>query len=120
MNPVARKILRRLKRCLIARLSPLLNGHLFETPDDIGVSIRSLLLSKRYRVMLPVGNQNVRPMTRQADTQQGTPALMVPKTIEVLGPQLCFGLARRADQTSGTKTANGIMRLLTFNWEKPV
>jgi PadR family transcriptional regulator PadR len=37
----------------------------------------------------------------QADVWQGTLALMVLKTLDVLGPQHGFGIARRIEQTSG-------------------
>lgn len=38
---------------------------------------------------------------RKTDVQQGTLALMVLKTLEVLGPQHGYGLARRIEQISG-------------------
>jgi hypothetical protein len=37
-------------------------------------------------------------MTRRADIQQGTLALMVLKSLDVLGPLDGFGIARRAEQ----------------------
>jgi transcriptional regulator len=40
-------------------------------------------------------------MTKQADIWQGTLALMVLKTLETLGPQHGYGIARRIEQTSG-------------------
>ncbi len=40
---------------------------------------------------------------RKTDVQQGTLALMVLKTLEVLGPTHGFGLARRIEQTSGDR-----------------
>jgi PadR family transcriptional regulator PadR len=40
-------------------------------------------------------------MTDKADVWQGTLALMVLKTIEVLGPLHGYGIARRIEQTSG-------------------
>jgi PadR family transcriptional regulator, regulatory protein PadR len=67
--------------------------------------ISFLLLSKRKRVMLPVGNQKVETMRRRAEIQQGTLALMVLKTLDVLGPQHGFGIARRVEQISGEQLA---------------
>jgi PadR family transcriptional regulator, regulatory protein PadR len=40
-------------------------------------------------------------MNRTRDVQQGTLALMVLKTLEVLGPLHGFGIARRIEQISG-------------------
>ena len=40
-------------------------------------------------------------MGDKADVWQGTLALMVLKTIEVMGPQHGYGIARRIEQTSG-------------------
>lgn len=40
-------------------------------------------------------------MTQKADVRQGTLALMVLKTLHVLGPQHGFGIARRIEQISG-------------------
>ena len=40
-------------------------------------------------------------MTERADVWQGTLALMVLKTIETMGPQHGYGIARRIEQTSG-------------------
>ena len=43
-------------------------------------------------------------MTRdRSDVWQGTLALMVLKTLETLGPQHGYGIARRIEQTSGNK-----------------
>jgi transcriptional regulator len=44
-------------------------------------------------------------MTRRADIQQGTLALMGLKTLDVLGPLHGFGIARRAEQISGEQLA---------------
>jgi transcriptional regulator len=46
----------------------------------------------------PKGRERVR---RQKDVQQGTLALMVLKTLDVLGPQHGYGLAKRIEQISG-------------------
>jgi PadR family transcriptional regulator PadR len=40
-------------------------------------------------------------MSRKADVWQGTLALMVLKTLEAMGPQHGYGIARRIEQTSG-------------------
>jgi transcriptional regulator len=42
-----------------------------------------------------------RGMRQKKDVQQGTLALMVLKTLEVLGPQHGYGIARRIEQISG-------------------
>jgi PadR family transcriptional regulator, regulatory protein PadR len=41
------------------------------------------------------------PKTAKTDVWQGTLALMILKTIESLGPQHGYGIARRIEQTSG-------------------
>jgi PadR family transcriptional regulator, regulatory protein PadR len=54
-------------------------------------------------VIFPVGNPK-RMGTRQlkdTDVRQGTLALMVLKTLDVLGPQHGYGIARRIEQISG-------------------
>jgi len=61
-----------------------------------------LLLSKRNRVIIPVGNLKGEPtMKEKPDVLQGTLALMVLKTLDVLGPQHGWGIARRIEQISG-------------------
>ena len=40
-------------------------------------------------------------MTDRTDVKQGTLALMVLKTLETMGPQHGYGIARRIEQTSG-------------------
>jgi PadR family transcriptional regulator PadR len=61
-----------------------------------------LLLSKRNHAIIPVGNLKVRlPMKEKPDVLQGTLALMVLKTLDVLGPQHGWGIARRIEQISG-------------------
>ena len=40
-------------------------------------------------------------MSDKADVRQGTLALMILKTLETLGPQHGYGIARRIEQTSG-------------------
>ncbi len=44
-----------------------------------------------------------RSTPQKADVWQGTLALMVLKTLEVMGPLHGFGLARRIEQTSGNR-----------------
>ena len=44
-------------------------------------------------------------MGEKADVWQGTLALMVLKTLETLGPQHGYGIARRIEQTSGHRLA---------------
>lgn len=42
-------------------------------------------------------------MGRKTDVWQGTLALMVLRTLETLGPQHGYGIARRIEQTSGNR-----------------
>ena len=44
---------------------------------------------------------NREPMGRKVGVQQGTLALMILKTLEVLGPLHGYGIARRIEQISG-------------------
>ncbi|HEY6445046.1 MAG TPA: PadR family transcriptional regulator [Acidobacteriaceae bacterium] len=44
-------------------------------------------------------------MTGKTDVWQGTLALMVLKTLETMGPQHGYGIARRIEQTSGDRLA---------------
>src|SRR5260370_21850 len=60
-----------------------------------------LLLSQRRRGILPVATQHGGAMKQKADVLQGTLALMVLKTLDVLGPQHGYGIARRIEQISG-------------------
>src|SRR3984893_6879747 len=60
-----------------------------------------MLLSQRKRAILPVGNQHSGAMKRKTDVLQGTLALMVLKTLHVLGPLHGYGIARRIEQISG-------------------
>src|SRR5919206_2457297 len=50
--------------------------------------------------MLPVGNPTI-GMKEKKDVLQGTLALMVLKTLDVLGPLHGYGIARRIEQISG-------------------
>ena len=42
-------------------------------------------------------------MGKQSDVWQGTLALMILKTLETMGPQHGYGIARRIEQTSGNQ-----------------
>jgi PadR family transcriptional regulator PadR len=59
-----------------------------------------LLLSQWKCDMLPVGNP-LGHMKEKTDVLQGTLALMVLKTLDVLGPLHGYGIARRIEQISG-------------------
>ena len=48
-----------------------------------------------------MGNQHGSPMKQKKDVQQGTLALMVLKTLDVLGAVHGYGIARRIEQISG-------------------
>jgi PadR family transcriptional regulator PadR len=53
-------------------------------------------------LLVPVGNLEVRiAMKEKPDVMQGTLALMVLKTLDTLGPQHGYGIARRIEQISG-------------------
>jgi PadR family transcriptional regulator PadR len=45
----------------------------------------------------------IRTMDKRTEVWQGTLALMVLRTLEMLGPQHGYGLARRIEQTSGDR-----------------
>jgi PadR family transcriptional regulator PadR len=67
----------------------------------LGASGYYLLLSQRNCATLPVGNQDGDAMKEKPDVLQGTLALMVLKTLDVLGPLHGYGIARRIEQISG-------------------
>jgi transcriptional regulator len=58
-------------------------------------------LSKRSYGILHVGNQKKVQLKEKTDVRQGTLALMVLKTLDVLGPLHGYGIARRIEQISG-------------------
>ena len=60
-----------------------------------------LLFSQRKCAIVPVGNQNEGVMNKKTEVQQGTLALMVLKTLDVLGTLHGYGIARRIEQISG-------------------
>ena len=62
--------------------------------------VPALLLSQWKYGILPVGNPISR-MREKTDVLQGTLALMVLKTLDVLGPLHGYGIARRIEQISG-------------------
>jgi transcriptional regulator len=72
-----------------------------EAADTAAGSPTFLLFSKRKCGILPVGNQNGGTMKQKTDVLQGTLALMVLKTLDVLGPLHGYGVARRIEQISG-------------------
>src|SRR5690242_11923244 len=49
----------------------------------------------------PIGGE--RGMKEKADVWQGTLALMMLKTLETMGPQHGYGIARRIEQVSGDR-----------------
>ena len=63
-----------------------------------------LLLSKRSHAILLLESKMTptnNPSSKKTDVLQGTLALMVLKTLDVLGPLHGYGLARRIEQISG-------------------
>ena len=60
-----------------------------------------LLLSQRKDAILSVGNQHGGAMRQRTDVLQGTLALMVLKTLDVMGSLHGYGIARRIEQISG-------------------
>jgi PadR family transcriptional regulator, regulatory protein PadR len=61
----------------------------------------ALLLSQRKGGILPVGNLNGGAVKQKMDVLQCTLALMILKTLDVLGPLHGYGIARRIEQISG-------------------
>ena len=60
----------------------------------------SCCFPNRSMSILPVGNP-ISDMREKTDVRQGTLALMVLKTLDVLGPLHGYGMARRIEQISG-------------------
>src|SRR5262249_18512332 len=87
----------------------------FPRPVDVRLAVRQLPVVFPKRVWqsscwkpkrLPFGNPKgwccvMRDMKEKTDVLQGTLALMVLKTLDVLGPQHGYGIARRIEQISG-------------------
>jgi PadR family transcriptional regulator, regulatory protein PadR len=75
--------------------------------DGDGVSLASLcggipVAFQKELCQSSVGNQKVaQTMSEKTDVKQGTLALMVLKTLDVLGPLHGYGIARRIEQISG-------------------
>src|SRR5580698_895951 len=87
----------------VSREDPFENPHGegLQAPNQIPPA-RLLLLSKRDCVMIRVGNlKGGLFMGEKPDVMQGTLALMVLKTLDTLGPQHGYGIARRIEQISG-------------------
>jgi PadR family transcriptional regulator, regulatory protein PadR len=63
-----------------------------------------LLFSKKSRAILLLATKRYE-MKQTIDIQQGTLALMVLKTLDVLGPLHGYGIARRIEQVSGDQLA---------------
>jgi len=82
--------------------------HEFHLDPEAGVSattvgilsFHDLLFSQWKHARLPVGNP-MSPMKEKKDVLQGTLALMVLKTLDVLGPLHGYAIARRIEQISG-------------------
>jgi PadR family transcriptional regulator, regulatory protein PadR len=60
-----------------------------------------LLLSQRNYAILLLVSKMATPMKQKTDVLQGTLALMVLKTLDVLGSLHGYGIARRIEQISG-------------------
>ena len=71
------------------------------THDCPFIAERFLLLSKRKYGNLLLETKRIYDVKQKTDVKQGTLALMVLKTLEVLGPLHGFGIARRIEQISG-------------------
>ena len=92
----------------IGRLSTLLANGLRHFKDRLRIKSSTnaaadqvLLFSQMNRDILSVGNQNDSRMKEKTDVRQGTLALMVLKTLDVLGRLHGYGIARRIEQISG-------------------
>jgi PadR family transcriptional regulator PadR len=72
-------------------------GAAAEGESKLSSTALSCCFPKARCAILPVGN----PMREKTDVRQGTLALMVLKTLDVLGPLHGYGIARRIEQISG-------------------
>jgi transcriptional regulator len=79
----------------LARSPPIATACFSAAPDNFPVAFPKEICH------LPVGNPNGRPMKQKTDVPQGTLALMVLKTLDVLGSLHGYGIARRIEQISG-------------------
>jgi transcriptional regulator len=74
----------------------------FPSHDPYGASPNTyLLLSQRKCAILLLVSKMATPMKQKTDVLQGTLALMVLKTLDVLGSLHGYGIARRIEQISG-------------------
>jgi PadR family transcriptional regulator, regulatory protein PadR len=74
----------------------------FPSHDANGASPNTyLLLSQRKYAILLLVSKMARPIKQKTDVLQGTLALMVLKTLDVLGSLHGYGIARRIEQISG-------------------
>jgi hypothetical protein len=80
---------------------PVTRDHGINRRSIVTLSTTYLLFSKRKCAILPVGNQNGGAMKQKTAVLQGTLALMVLKTLDVLEPLHGYGIARRIEQISG-------------------
>jgi transcriptional regulator len=69
----------------------------------LGIGIHLLLSQWKRGMLLLATKMTMRrdPTKQKKDVQQGTLALMVLKTLDVLGPLHGYGIARRIEQISG-------------------
>ena len=96
----------RYPRLPLLRISGSLSHQRSESLDSIGAKTGlarqlSCCFSQRKCGSLSVGNPQNEPMKEKTDVLQGTLALMVLKTLDVLGPLHGYGIARRIEQISG-------------------
>jgi transcriptional regulator len=84
---------------------PVLNAKIQRAGSNDSSPLFFLLLSQRNYAIFPVGYQKVCSMNEKSDVRQGTLALMVLKTLDVLGPLHGYGIARRIEQISGDMLA---------------
>jgi PadR family transcriptional regulator PadR len=59
------------------------------------------LLSYRTCLIVMLDSKRKKSMAEKSEVRQGTLALMVLKTLEAMGPQHGYGIAKRIEQTSG-------------------
>jgi transcriptional regulator len=67
-----------------------------------GFEARSFLLASHKKAVILIWVTN---MSARTEVRQGTLALMVLKTLNAMGPQHGYGIARRIEQTSGNLLA---------------
>src|SRR5437016_14134720 len=84
---------------VVARISSKYQARVSATTVGI-LPFHDLLFSQWKRARLPVGNP-MSPMKEKKDVLQGTLALMVLTTLDVLGPLHGYAIARGIEQISG-------------------